>query len=143
MVEQIAMRCGLWRLVGFTSAEGSNPGQPMAHVKGIRNLSELAVADAVDPGGDLFADHFADAFRQAILKRRLIEVSAYFTRFEKRENLGWSRQAPDMGRQNSVGAGLHAWVVPSNEARSTMSCTSSRSVQGFDRGLVRDADEQT
>jgi hypothetical protein len=25
-----------------------------------------------------------------------------------------------MGRQNSVGTGLHAWVVPSNEARSTM-----------------------
>ena len=115
----------------------------MTDVKRIRNLAHLTVTDVVYRGGDLFADHFADTFRQAILERRLIEVSTYFSCFEKCEKLGWPRQAADMGRQNSVDAGLHAWVVPSNEARSRMSCTSPHSVQGFDRGLGRDADEQT
>src|ERR1700746_545208 len=121
MVEQIAMRCGLWQLVGFASAEGSNPRQTMAHVKGIGNLSELAIADAVDPCGDLISDHLVHRGGEASLKSSLIELLAHLPRLQKSKKLGRSRQAADMGGQDAVGAVIHG-----NLPRLTLNrCTSA------------------
>jgi hypothetical protein len=47
------------------------------------------------------------------------------------EKFGWSRQATDMGRENSVGANFHVWVVPFGAARLRISCTPMRSVQAL------------
>jgi hypothetical protein len=49
------MRRSRRRLVVVAAQECFDTGKPVTHVEGIRNLALLAVTDAVDPGGNLFA----------------------------------------------------------------------------------------
>src|SRR6516225_5343168 len=128
---------GLRRLVIVAPAKRSNAGESVPDVEGVGDLAELAVADDVDPRRDLLFHDFIDRGGQAFIESRLVEFTTGFP-YMNGQQLGRPRQTPDMRGQDAVGADFHAWVVPSHEARSTMSCTSPRSVQGFDRENGRD-----
>src|SRR5215469_14573566 len=138
MIEKITMRRGLRRLVVVAPAKRSNAGEPVPDVEGVGDLAEFAVADDVDPRRDLLFDDFVDGGGQAFIESRLVEVTTGFPCLENGQQPGRPRQTPDMRGQDAVGTDFHAWVVPSHEARSTMSCTSPASVQGFDRASGRD-----
>ena len=107
VVEQVAMRRGLGRLVIVAAAECANPGEAVAHVEGVGNFAELAVADNVDAGRSLIFDDVVDRGRETIVEGPLVELPAGLPRFEKCQQIGRPRQAPDMGRQNAVGTELH------------------------------------
>src|SRR5207302_11269937 len=68
---------------------------------------ELAVADAVDAGCDLLLDDLADSLGETGVKGCLLERPAGFARFQELQQIGRSRQAPDMGGENPFGARLH------------------------------------
>src|SRR4051794_30755949 len=104
MVQDVAMRRGLRRLVEFAALKGTDAGQSMADIEGIRDLALLAVADTVDPGRDLLRDDIAHRGCEPLLERRLVEIPAHLAGFEKGEQLARPRQAADMRGQDPVGA---------------------------------------
>src|SRR5215831_20254474 len=132
------MRRGLRRLVVVAPAQCSNAGEPVPDIEGVGDLAELAVADDVDPRRDLLFDDFVDRGGQGFFERRLVELTTSFPCLEDGQQPWRPRQTPDMRGQDAVGADFHFWVVPSAKARSTMSCTSPASVQGFGRASGRD-----
>jgi hypothetical protein len=81
VVEEVAMCRGLRRLVIVTAPECADAGKAVTNVGGIRNLAELAVADAVDPGRDLLGDHLSDGLGETPFERRLIKLAAGLPRF--------------------------------------------------------------
>jgi len=108
VVEQVAMRCGLRRLVVVAAAEGRDAGQAMTDIEGVGDLAELAVADAVDAGGNLLPDDLVHRQGETRVERGLLERPAGFARLQKLQQVGRPRQAPDMGGKNSLCARLHA-----------------------------------
>jgi hypothetical protein len=107
VVEKVAMRGSLRRLFVVTAAECTNARQAVTDVEGVGNLAELAVADAVDAGRRLLCDNLSDGVGQAAFERRLTKLAAGLPRLQKGQQIGWTRQAADMGRQDAVGAELH------------------------------------
>ena len=107
VVEQVAMRRGLRRLVVVAAAKRADTGQPMADIKGVGDLAELAVADAVDAGRDLFSDDVVDRGRQTGVERRLLDRPPGLARFQELEQVGRARQAADMRRQDAFAAVFH------------------------------------
>src|SRR6516225_1195202 len=107
MIEKVAMRGTLRRLVVVPTAIRTDTGETMANVGGVRDLPQFAVADAVDPGSNLLGDNLADSGGELRLERRLIEVAAGLARLQKGQQIRRARQAADMGRQDAVGAELH------------------------------------
>src|SRR6516165_12039584 len=107
MVEKVAMRGGLRRLVVVTAAERTNPGKAVTNIRGVGNLAEFPVADAVDAGCDLLGDNLFDVGGEPRLEGRLIKFAAGLARLEQGQQLRRPRQAADMGRQDAVGAELH------------------------------------
>src|SRR6516165_12753267 len=112
MVEKVAMRGGLRRLLVVTAAERTNPGKAVTNICGVGNLAEFPVADAVDAGCDLLGDNLLDVGGEPRLEGRLIKFAAGLARFEQGQQLRWPRQAADMGRQDAVGAELHLVRAP-------------------------------
>jgi hypothetical protein len=104
VVEEVAMRRGLRRLVVVATVEGRDAGEPMADVEGIRNLALLTITDTIDPGRSLLSDDLSDRVGETCLERTLIELAAGLACLQKGQQIGRTRQAADMGRQNAVGA---------------------------------------
>src|SRR3984893_18830547 len=98
---------GLRRLVVGAHLEWTDYGQTVADVEGIGDHSELAVADAVDPGGDLFGDNLPDSICETRLESRLVKLAAGLARLQERQQVRWTRQAAGMGRLHGVCAALH------------------------------------
>src|SRR6266446_9003417 len=79
----------------------------MADVESVGNLALLAVADAVHPRRDLLCDNLPDSVCETRLERRRVKLVAGLPRLQERQQVRWTRQAADMGRQNAVAAELH------------------------------------
>jgi hypothetical protein len=107
VVEQIAVGRSLRRPLGLAAAECRDAGQAVADIEGVGDLAELAVADAIDAGCDLLLDDLADSLGETSVKGYLLERPAGFARFQELQQIGRSRQAPDMGGENPFGARLH------------------------------------
>src|SRR6476620_5740936 len=107
MIEEIAMRAGLRRLVDLGAAKRADAGEAMADVEGVGDLALLAVTDAIDAARDLLFDNLAHRAGEPSFKRRFVEAVAGFARLEHPQQVGRTRQAADMSRQNMVGAELH------------------------------------
>ena len=99
----------------------------MADIEGVRNLAELAVADAVDSGRDLLLDDLAHRPGETSIERCLLERPPDLARLQKLQQFGRSRQASDMSSENPLGARLHL---------SNLSCASrlNTSCLSVDRG---------
>jgi len=128
MIEKVAMRRGLRRFVVVAAAECTDAGEAVPNVERIGNLAELAVADAVDPGGDLLCDNLPDGTGEARLKCRLVKLAASLPRLQKGQQIGRTRQAADMGRHDAVRAELHLARLSSSERDGS---TGRRFVQGM------------
>ena len=89
--------------------ECTDAEQTMTDIEGVGNLALLTIADAVDAGRELLCDDLLDSGGKARLERLRLERAAGLARLQKRQQIGWSGQATDMGRQNAVGAELHRW----------------------------------
>jgi hypothetical protein len=100
----------------------------VADIEGVGDLAELAVADAVDSGRDLFLDDLPHRPGETSIKRCLLERPPDLARLQKLQQLGRSRQASDMSSENPLGARLH----PSNLlcAISTQNLAASVSIEG-------------
>ena len=107
MVEKVAMCSTGWRLVVVAATIGTDAGEAVPNVGGVGDLAEFAVADAVDAGCHLLGDNLADCPRKARLECCLIKLAAGLPRLQKGQQIGRSRQAADMGRQDAVAAELH------------------------------------
>src|ERR1700730_7993216 len=79
----------------------------MADVESVGNLALLAIADTVHPGGNLLCHNLPDSVCETRLERRRVKLAAGLLRLQERQQVRWTRQAADMGRQNAVGAELH------------------------------------
>ena len=106
------MRCGLWRLVVVAAAGRRYAGQAMPYVEGIGNLPQFAIADTIDPGRDLFFHDIADRGSEALFESRLFEPSTRLSCLEELQQFRRSRQASDMGRQDTIDAALHLPAPP-------------------------------
>ena len=110
------MRRGLRRPVVVAANIGADAGKAVTNVGGVGDLAEFAVADAVDPGCDLLGDNIPDRSGKVRLECRLIKFAAGLSRLQQGQQLGRSRQAADMGRQDVVAAELHLELLPSKSA---------------------------
>src|SRR6266446_5692841 len=79
----------------------------MADVESVGNLALLAIADTVDPGRGLLCDNLPDGICETRLERRGVNLAAGLPRLQERQQVRWTRQAADMGRQSAVAAELH------------------------------------
>jgi len=82
----------------------------VADVKSVGDFAELAVADAVDAGRDLLLDDLVDRGGQTSIESGLVQRPTGLARLEEGQKIGWTRQAPDMGRKDAIGAQFHASV---------------------------------
>jgi hypothetical protein len=92
-------------ILGLFVGQGSrgDAGEAVVHVEGpVAALAELAVADDVDPGLGLLANHLADRLRQARLVVGTLVGLAILDLVQKLDQLGRPHQAADMGCQDAV-----------------------------------------
>ena len=104
------MRRGLRRPVVVAANIGADAGKAVTNVGGVGDLAEFAVTDAVDAGDYLLGDNLVDCAGKAGLECRSIKFAAGLPRLLKGQQIGRSRQAADMGRQDVVAAELHLEV---------------------------------
>src|ERR1700730_11784168 len=104
------MRRGLRRLDIVAALRRSDGGQAGAHVKSAGDFAGLAILDAVYPSCGLLLDDLADRGGQTSIESLLVDLPSGLARLDEGQKIGWTRQAPDMGRQDAIGAQFHAWV---------------------------------
>ena len=95
-----------WPVV-VVAAICTDAGEAVANVRGIGDLPQFAVADAVDPGRNLLCNNLPDTSGEPRLERLLIKFAAGLARLQKGLQFRRARQAADMGRQDAVDAELH------------------------------------
>ena len=107
VVDEIAVGSGLRRLVVVAAPEGADAGEPVADVKGVGDLAELPVADAVDAGRHLLLHDLVHRGGETGVERGLLDRPAGLARLEEFEQVGRARQTADVGRQDALGAVFH------------------------------------
>src|SRR5215469_9392175 len=138
MVEKVAVRGGLRRSVDLAAAERRNAREAMSDIKGIGNLAEFAIADAVDAGRHLLLDDFTHSPCEIGVKRRLFEGPAGFARLQELQQIGGPRQAPDMRGEDPLGARLHPPGLPVTAGSASLSQRRSASCRSYDSICCRD-----
>ena len=88
------MRRGLRRRGEVDPAAGADPGEPVADIEGVRHLALLAVADAVDAGGDLLPDDVAHRGGEAGVERGRVEPGSHLARLELGQQVGGRGRLP-------------------------------------------------
>jgi hypothetical protein len=76
-------------------------------IDGKAPLAELPVTDTIDAKVFLMLHNIADGVRKGGFKRRFVETFAVVLGYHEADEVPWTREAADMGGQNSVGAGFH------------------------------------
>jgi hypothetical protein len=92
------------RLGGLVAGE---PREAVRNVGRITGLRHLAVIDDVDTGVRLAANDVDDRLPGQAVELGLVVGLALVLAHQELAQLGRPRQAPDMGRQNAILAGLH------------------------------------
>jgi hypothetical protein len=118
MIEKIPVDRGAWRRAGLLAAV-SDAIKPVFHIMGIGDFSHFAIADHINAGVNLHGNDLAHGFGGKPVQRCLIEILIVELRLKRLEKRLGTRQATDVGGQNSIIAVFHDEALPGNRYQGT------------------------